>query len=125
MSTFEMLRREAFLTTDVSGEIYVSIIRGTGICELGTTLAVTSNRHTLLRNTEYFIFFANVVPVSPILVTLMMEALSSSETPAFTGATRRKLPEDDIIHSHRRENLKSYVIRLHCNIPLKYSNTIF
>jgi hypothetical protein len=38
----------------------------------------------------------NVVPNSPILVTLMKEAPGSSET-----------PEDTILHSHRRENLKS------------------
>jgi hypothetical protein len=38
----------------------------------------------------------------------MMEGLSSSETSDITRATQRIIPEDDIIHSHRRGNLKSY-----------------
>jgi hypothetical protein len=43
---------------------------------------------------------ASLVPGSPILVTLMMEARSSSETSAFAGATRRNTPEDDILHTY-------------------------
>jgi hypothetical protein len=44
----------------------------------------------------------------------MKEALSSSETPVLTRATRRNIPEDTILHSHRRENPKSYIPKFCC-----------
>jgi hypothetical protein len=51
---------------------------------------------------------ANFVPSSLILVILMMGALRSSETSFLTRTTLRNIPEDGILHSRRRENLKSY-----------------
>jgi hypothetical protein len=49
------------------------------------------------------------VPSSLMLVTLVMEALSSSETSVLTRATWRNIPKDGILQSHLRENLKSYM----------------
>jgi hypothetical protein len=53
---------------------------------------------------------------------LMKEKLISSETSVLT--TRRKIPEDGILHSYRNENLKSYEIRYcsmsRANIPEFY-----
>jgi hypothetical protein len=97
-----MLRRVALVRTEeVSEERGISIISVTRIGELGITLAVTGNRCTLQGNT-------NAVPSSPILVTLKMEGLRSSETSVPTRAIWRNIPEHGTHHSHRRENLKSY-----------------
>jgi hypothetical protein len=96
-----MLRRVAFVRTGVSEDLSASFIRVTRIGELVRTLAVTSNRRTLRRNTKYWylvflrsmrrlLVTASVVPSSPILVTLMKEALSSLLEPH--GVTSQRTP---------------------------------
>jgi hypothetical protein len=40
----------------------------------------------------------------------MMEVIRTSETSDLTRAARRNIPEDGILHSYRRENLKSYIV---------------
>jgi hypothetical protein len=88
-----MLRRVDLVRTDVSEELCVSFVRVTRIGELRTTLTVTSKYQVVfLRSLRRLLVTANV-PSSPILVTLMKEVLSFSETSVLTSATRRNIQE--------------------------------
>jgi hypothetical protein len=104
-----MLRRVALVGAEVAEECFASVIRVIRIGELGTTLALTSNRSTLRRNTMYsyahIVFIrsvlrlrvaTNVVTSSPILVSLMIEAIYSTESSVLTRPTRRNIPEGGI-----------------------------
>jgi hypothetical protein len=64
MPSSGMLRNVAFVRLDVSKELIASIIKVI----------------TILRSVLQMLLAANVAPSSPILVTLIMEAIRSSET---------------------------------------------
>jgi hypothetical protein len=96
--------------TDVLEELIDFIFRATRIAKLGIMLAVSSNRSTLRINSS-----------SPILVTLLIEAIHYSKPLVLTRATWLHIPEDGIFHSLHRENLKSdfeYAARkVYTNLP--------
>jgi hypothetical protein len=93
MASSGMLGRMALARTDVSEKLSASFIRVTRISELGTTLAVTSNRRTLRRNTKPL-----VVSSSLIIFTLMLEETRSYETWVLTRVTRLHKPQNGILH---------------------------
>jgi hypothetical protein len=102
-----MLHRVALVRIYVSEERIASITRVTRIGELGTTLAETTHRerceemqcaYGFLCNVLRLLVTAIVVPNSPILLALMMEAICSSGTSVLIKGTQCNIPEGCIIH---------------------------
>jgi hypothetical protein len=111
-----MSLRVVLAGTEVSQELSASTIRVIRIGELETTLAeeillYPDTMIVFLRCVLQLLVTANVVPNWSILISLIMVAIFSSETSVPTREERRNIPEDDILHSHRRENHKSSIFK--------------
>jgi hypothetical protein len=80
MPSYGMLCRVALVRTDVSEGRIISNIK---VARIGVLQLLVT---------------ANFAPSLPILVTLMMKAIRSSETSVLRRATQRHIPEDNILH---------------------------
>jgi hypothetical protein len=99
MPSSGILRRVALERTDVSDERSASIIRVTRIGELGATSSSVSR----------LLVTHNFIPSWPILISLMMEVLRSSETSVPRRATRRNIREVGIFSAYEK-HVSLYIV---------------
>jgi hypothetical protein len=76
-------------------------------------LVSTDVLEVFFRSVRRLLVMANIVPSSSILVTLIMEAFSSSQTSVLTRATRRTVPGDTILHGQIQFEILSLYVDCH------------
>jgi hypothetical protein len=93
-----MLRRVAPVRTDISKEFYLLYHQADNNRWARNNVCIKYIKCIKHADSVFrLLVTANNVPIPPIIVSLKMEAIPSSETRVFTRAIRRNVPEDDIL----------------------------